>query len=110
MRGYAAATKAQCVGTQRRRRRSAWVRRVDKGAVRGCAEQQWFRCVRTVKVRGAIDFLGAYRCGSTRRDSASECVLYAARQKKQCVVTQCSRRISAGIRREAEGEVRSDAG
>ena len=60
LRGYAEQKQEICVGTQSRNRRPAWVHRAEEGELRGYAERLRFRCVRIVKVRGAIVFLGAY--------------------------------------------------
>ena len=78
MRGYAEASKVQCVGTQRRRRFSVWVRRGTEGSVRGYAEATKAQCVGTQGYSGS----GACFLRSTRRDYSSGCVLsekYAAR-------------------------------
>ena len=57
---YAEQKKKNCVGTQSRKRRVAWVRKAEEGDLRGYAEQKRLRCVRTVKVRGAIGSMTAY--------------------------------------------------
>ena len=59
LRRYAEQKQETCVGTQSRNRRPASVRRAEEGELRGYAERLRFRCVRIVKVRGAIVFLGA---------------------------------------------------
>jgi hypothetical protein len=109
------------VGTQRRRRLSAWVRRGAEGYLRGYAEVAKAQCVGTQgdsrsgacflqqhaarlflwvrtfwKVRGAIVSLGAYCTQCSERSSACP--------------RSPARRGTAGIRREAEGELRSNAG
>ena len=74
VRGYAQQKKAQCVGTQSRRRRSAWVRSATEVQVRRHSEStrryrsrrcvdtrrdRSRRCGATVEVRDAIEASGA---------------------------------------------------
>lgn len=65
------------------------------GDLRGDAGQTRLRCVPETKGRGAIVLLGA---SLKQKD--------AVQLKEQCVSTRRSRRISAGERRCAEGELR----
>ena len=106
MRGYAGATKAQCMGTQRRRRRSAWVRRAVVVQVRTHSKRtrrdSIFGCVPTVAVRGARVHLGAYCTQHNRRSTAwSRSVaegtlrVYAEKQRVKCVATQAKERKAA---------------
>ena len=48
------------MGTQSRNRRVASVRRAEEGELRGYVVGQRLRCVRTVKVRGAIVSMSAW--------------------------------------------------
>ena len=60
VRGYADNKKEKCVGTQSRRRHSAWVRSATEVQVRRYKESTWrFR---------------SHRCVGTRRDSICGCV------------------------------------
>ena len=81
------------MGTQRKQRVSAWVRRRDEGAARGYAEATKVNCVGTqcdgvsgacflVKYAARQSFWVRTCCDSTRRDISTGCVpyaLYAAR-------------------------------
>ncbi len=110
LRGYAEQKKGNCVGTQRRRRVIAWVRRSRRikvawvrsaTVVQVCTHSKSTRrnslseCVTTVAVRGAIVYLGAYCTQRGKRSSAwargtAEGTLrvYAGKQKVKCVATQ----------------------
>ena len=59
LRGYAGQKKPSCVGTQGRRRIPAWVRRSEKGELRGVRRADEAKVRPDRKVRGAISVIGA---------------------------------------------------
>ena len=107
VRGYAEQKKAQCVGTHSKRRRSAWVRIAEEGAVRGYAARYKVqvrrhskdvrrdrsrRCGATVEVCGVIEAAGAelqYMYAARQKVQVRR---YAVQQKALFGYTQGSRR------------------
>ena len=75
VRGYAKLKKEQCVGTQSRRRHSAWVRSATEVQVRtqskNTRRDSIYECVAAVAVRGAIVSLGAYPSSLTSRQRSA---------------------------------------